>query len=103
MITIPLQLLSSAPDTEVLDLASKASLAKECGSLDFVNLRGSPRLISLVKWKQDSWNKFLFGRICSPSHTESFEDWWISRLRESLVSRTVLQESGAEEATNDSS
>jgi hypothetical protein len=103
MITIPLQLLSSAPDTEVLDLASKESLAKECGSSDFVNLRGSPRLILSVKWKRDSWNKFLFGRICSPSHTENFEDWWILRLRESLANRTALLESEAEEVTNDSS
>ena len=103
MITIPLQLLSSAPDTEVLDLASKESLAKECDSSDFVNLRGSPRLISLVKWKQDSWHKFLFGRICSPSHTESFEDLWILQLRESLANRTVSPESEAEEVTSDSS
>jgi hypothetical protein len=103
MITIQLQLLNSAPDTEVLDLASKECLARECDSSDFVNLRGSPKQISSVRWKQDSWHKFLFGRICLPSHTESFEDLWILQLRESLANRIALQENEKEEVMSDSS
>ena len=88
---IPLPLLSSAPDTAVLDLASKESLARDCNSSDCVSLRGSLKPISSVKWKQDSWHKFLFGRICGSSHTQSFEDWWISRLRESRANHTATQ------------
>lgn len=90
---LPLPLLSSAPDTAVLDLASKESLARDCGSSDCVSLRGSLKPISSVKWKQDSWHRFLFGRICAPSHTASLEDWWILRLRESLASHTASPES----------
>lgn len=102
MITIPLPLLNSAPDMAVLDLESKESLVKECGSLDFVNLRGTPKQISSVRWNKDSWHKFLFGRICLPSLTESFEDWWIWQLRESLVNRTQQPENAPEDQTNDS-
>ena len=87
----------------VLDLGSKESLQTECSLSDFVNLRGSPKPILSVKWKRDSWHRFLFGRICLPSRTESFEDWWILQLRESLASRTATLESTKAGQTSGSS
>ena len=40
----------------------------------------------LAKLKRDDWMQRLSGRTCSTSHTGNFEDWWISRVRESRAS-----------------
>lgn len=99
---IPSQLLNSAPDIAVLDLGCKKSLETACEPSDIVSLRGSLKPISSVKWKRDSWMRHLFGRICAPSHTTSFEDWWISQLQESLANRTAPQANAPVDPTTDS-
>lgn len=99
---IPLQLLNSAPDIAVLDLGCKKSLETACEPSDIVSLRGLLKPISSVKWKRDSWHRHLFGRICAPSHTTSFEDWWISQLQESLANRTAPQANAPVDPTTDS-
>jgi len=91
---LPSQLLNSVQDMEVLDLASKTSLASECGLSHIVSLRGLLKQISSVKWKKDSWMSHLFGTILKPSHTNRFTDWWTSSLRDTLANPSLRQESG---------
>ena len=55
------------------------------------------------KLRRDDWMRHLSGRTCSISRMASFEDWWILRLRESRVSRTVMPDFAKEERTSDSS
>lgn len=88
-----LQRLSGAPVMEVLDLASKPSMERDCDASHIVMLRGSCKPISSVKWKQDSWMGHLFGRILKPSHANLFTDWWTSSLRATLASRSATPES----------
>ncbi len=96
---MPSQLLKCAPDMAALDLDSKTSLANECEPSHIVNLRGSLKPISLVKWKRDSWMSHLYGTILKPSHTNRFTDWWTSSLRDTLASRSLPQENEQEKKT----
>jgi hypothetical protein len=96
---LPSQLLKCAPDMEALDLDSKTSLANECEPSHIVNLRGSLKPISSVKWKRDSWMSHLYGTILKPSHTNRFTDWWTSSLRDTLASRSAQQENEQEKKT----
>jgi hypothetical protein len=82
-----------------LDLDSKTSLATECEPSHIVNLRGSLKPISSVKWKRDSWMSHLYGTILKPSHTNRFTDWWTSSLRDTLASRSLPQENEQEKKT----
>ena len=45
----------------------------------------------------------LSGRTCSTSHTENFEDWWISQVRESRASHIATPDCAKAAATSDSS
>jgi len=96
---IPSQLLKCAPDTAALDLDSKTSLATDCGLSHIVNLRGSLKPISLVRWKRDSWMSHLYGTILKPSHTDRFTDWWTSSLQDTRASRSLPQENEQEKKT----
>lgn len=98
---LPSQLSKCAPDMAALDLESKTSLASDCEPSHIVSLRGSLKLISSVKWKKDSWMQHLFGAILKPSHTNLFTDWWISSLRDTLVSHSLPLESEPEKKTQD--
>ena len=96
---IPSQLSKCAPDMVALDLDSKTSLASECEPLHIVNLRGSLKPISSVRWKRDSWMQHLFGAILKPSHTNRLTDWWTSSLRDTLASRSLPQAKEQEKKT----
>jgi hypothetical protein len=82
-----------------LDLDSKTSLENECEPSHIVNLRGSLKPISSVKWKKDSWMSHLYGTILKPSHTNRFTDWWTSLLQDTLASRSLPQEKEKEKKT----
>jgi hypothetical protein len=82
-----------------LDLDSKTSLENECEPSHIVNLRGSLKPISSVKWKKDSWMSHLYGTILKPSHTDRFTDWWTSLLQDTLASRSLPQEKEQEKKT----
>jgi len=86
-----------------LDLDSKTSLETECVPSHIVNLRGSLKPISSVKWKRDSWMSHLYGTILKPSHTDGFTDWWTSSLRDTHASRSAQQENEQEKKTQDTS
>ncbi len=103
IIILPSQLSSSAQVMGDYASVSKESLEKVFKSSDIVSLRGSHKPISSVKWNRKKWMLHLFGRILHPSHTESFEDWWILRVRVSLASPTVSRENAKAELTSDSS
>jgi hypothetical protein len=82
-----------------LDLDSKTSLVSDCEPSHIVNLRGSLKPISSVKWKKDSWMSHLYGTILKPSHTNRFTDWWTSSLRDTLASRSLPQAKEQEKKT----
>jgi hypothetical protein len=100
---MPSQLLKCAPDMAALDLDLKTSLANECEPSHIVNLRGSLKPISSVKWKRDSWMSHLYGTILKPSHTNRFTDWWTSSLRDTLANRSQPPENEQGKKTPDTS
>jgi hypothetical protein len=100
-IIIPSILSNSAPD--IAELESDSSRLSEIYALSLTS-RGKhiPSRIWRQKLKRDDWMQHLSGRTCSTSRMESFEDWWISRLRESRASHIVTPDCVKEEATSDS-
>jgi len=100
-IIIPSILSNSAPD--IAELESDSSRLSEIYALSLTS-RGKhiPPQTWLQKLKRDDWMQHLSGRTCSTSRMESFEDWWISRLRESRASHIVTPDCVKEEATSDS-
>jgi len=84
-IIIPSILSNSAPD--IAELESDSSRLSEIYALSLTS-RGKhiPPQTWRQKLKRDDWMQHLSGRTCSTSRMESFEDWWISRLRESRAS-----------------
>ena len=63
----------------------------------------SPFRVWLKRWKKVDWIKQLFGRIFVPSHTESFEDWWISRVEVSHVPPLAILDFASQTETSDTS
>ncbi len=101
-IIIPSILSNSAPD--IAELESDSSRLSEIYALSLTS-RGKhiPPQTWRQKLKRDDWMQHLSGRTCSTSHMESFEDWWISRLRESRASRIATPDCVRGGATSDSS
>ena len=90
-IIIPSILSNSALD--IAELESDSSRLSEIYALSLTS-RGKhiPPRTWQQKLKRDDWMQHLSGRTCSTSHMENFEDWWISRLRESRASHIVTQD-----------
>ena len=101
-IIIPSILSNSAPDIAALELDSS-----RLSEIYAQSLTSRGKHIPSRTWQQklnrDDWMQHLSGRTCSTSHTVNFEDWWISRLRESRASHIATQDYAKEEATSDSS
>lgn len=77
---IPKSIMSAyAPDMEA-SISDCVELSEICARSLTVRSKHSSSRTWSQKWKRDSWTRLLYGRICRPSHSESFEDWWISSL-----------------------
>ena len=101
-IIIPSILSNSAPDIAVLDLDSDRLSKIYALSLTSKGKHMPPRTWR-AKLKRDDWMQHLSGRTCSTSHTENFEDWWISQVRESRASHIATPDCARGGATSDSS
>jgi len=99
-IIIPSILSSSAPDIAALELDSSRLSRIYALSLTSKG-KHTPSQTWLRKLKRDDWMQRLSGRTCSPSHTQNFEDWWISRVRESPVSPIATPDSAKVEPMKD--
>lgn len=101
-IIIPSILSNSAPD--IAELESDSNRLSEIYAQSLTS-RGKhiPPQTWRQKLKRDDWMQHLSGRTCSTSRMESFEDWWISRLRESRASHIATPDCVKEEETSDSS
>ena len=101
-IIIPSILSNSAPD--IAELESDSNRLSEIYALSLTSRgRHIPSRTWQQKLKRDDWMQHLSGRTCSTSRMENFEDWWISRLRESRASHIATQDYAREGATSDSS
>ena len=90
-IIIPSILSNSALD--IAELESDSSRLSEIYALSLTSKgKHIPPRTWQQKLKRDDWMQHLSGRTCSTSRMENFEDWWISRLRESRASHIVTQD-----------
>ncbi len=97
---IPSTISASAPDTvaSISDSSEFCQLAEQ--SLTWRS-KPSPSRTWSRRWKRESWLRLLSGRTCTPSHSTSFSEWWISSLRASRVSPSVKRASAKASKTSD--
>lgn len=51
--------------------------------------KASPARTWSRRWNRVGWIQHLSARICTSSHSQSFEDWWTSSLEDSRASRSA--------------
>lgn len=85
---IPSTISPSAPATaeSTLDCDQFSRLAEQS-----LLWRSKPSLSKTWsrRWKRETWIRHLSGRICTPSHSQSFEDWWTSSLEASRANHSA--------------
>ncbi len=83
---IPSTISASAPGMQAstLDCEEFSRLAEQ--SLMWRS-KPSPSPTWSRRWRKVSWIRLLSGRICTPSRSRIFEDWWTSSAEGSPVSR----------------
>jgi hypothetical protein len=91
---LPKQLHTSAfvADTKALDLDSE-EFSQICEKSLTWRGKDSVSRTWLQRWKRENWMQHLCSRTLKPSHTESFEERYLSSLEDSRVSHSQLLES----------
>jgi hypothetical protein len=91
---LPKQLHTSAfvADTKALGLDSE-EFSQICEKSLTWRGKDSVSRTWLQRWKRENWIQHLCSRTLKPSHTESFEERYLSSLEDSLVSHSQLLES----------